>query len=152
MESNGQVQFHFLTPATFLKKRRELKKFILQLIKAEGKRVEHINYIFCSDDYLLKINRKYLKHNYYTDIITFDLSEENQKVIADIFISIDRVVENARTIRVSRNTELCRIIFHGALHMCGYKDKEKHEKAKMNQKEDEYLLRWFHVELSRRKH
>ena len=104
----------------------------------ERKKLASINYIFCSDKKLLEINQQFLHHDYYTDIITFDLSESDYTQ-AEIYISIDRVKENAQTETVSFKSELHRVIFHGALHLCGYKDKSKAEVFKMREKEAFYL-------------
>lgn len=121
-----------------MENRNALKIFIERIFKKEKKGLGTINYIFCSDKRLLEINRTYLKHDYLTDIITFDLSE-GLATTAEIYISIDRVKENARNNKVSFKNELHRVIFHGALHLCGYKDKKKEEIAEMRQKEDHYL-------------
>jgi len=116
----------------------EIIEWLVQAIKNENFKIEMISYIFCSDDYLLNINNKYLKHNTLTDIISFD--ETIGKIIAgDIFISIDRVQENADIFKVSFNDELHRVMIHGILHFCGYKDKLKEEKRIMRDKEDYYL-------------
>lgn len=117
-----------------------IKDFIEQLIKKEGVGLSEINYIFCSDEFLLKINRDFLQHDYYTDIITFGLSEKNQPIEAEIYISIDRVKDNAKSLENSYQQEMLRVIFHGALHLCGYKDKTKSEISTMRAKEDQYLL------------
>src|SRR4051812_22146740 len=93
----SKVHFHFLEGASFLTNRTDLKTFILTLFKKEGKKLAHIQYIFCSDNYLLDINRQYLQHDYYTDIITFDLSDPNKPITAEIYISVDRVKDNARS-------------------------------------------------------
>ena len=103
--------------------------------------MEFINYVFCTDKVLLEINRKYLKHDLFTDIITFDLSE-SRSVRAEIYISIDQVRENARMLGVSFKSELHRVIFHGILHLCGFMDKSKSEREKMREKEDYYLKRY----------
>lgn len=100
--------------------------------------MESINYIFCTDKTVLEINRQFLLHDFYTDIITFDLSESNA-ITAEVYISIDRAKENAAQIGVSIKSELHRVIFHGVLHLCGYKDKSKEEKEKMREKEEYYL-------------
>ena len=118
-----------------------LKSFIISLFKKEGKRVDAVNYVFCSDKRLLEINRKFLKHDYYTDIITFDLSESD-KVSAEIYISLDRVRDNAKTVGTTIQSELHRVIFHGALHLCGDGDKKKEEVRIMREKEDQYLKLW----------
>jgi probable rRNA maturation factor len=98
-----------------------------------------VNYIFCSDDYLLKINKDYLNHDTLTDIITFDNSEEEGKIEADIFISIDRVKENAHSLDKKFDEELHRVIIHGLLHLAGYNDKTEDDKAEMRKKEDACL-------------
>ncbi len=116
-----------------------LKAFIQSIFKKEKHALGSITYIFCSDEFLLQMNRDFLKHDYYTDIITFGLSEKGQPVEAEIYISLDRVKDNAQTIGTSFKEETLRVIFHGALHLCGYKDKKKSEIALMRSKEDHYL-------------
>lgn len=106
--------------------------------QSEGKKLEEVNLIFCSDEYLLDMNVKHLQHDYYTDIITFDYCEEDL-VIGDLFISKDRVEENARENKVSFENELHRVIVHGVLHLCGYKDKTESDEKLMRSKEDFYL-------------
>jgi len=102
-----------------------------------------INYIFCTDAKLLQINREYLGHNYFTDIITFDLSDEVNRVAAEVYISLDRVKENAANQKVPFSKELHRVMFHGALHLCGYRDKTLSEKKRIRAAEDFYLNRFF---------
>ena len=97
-----------------------------------------ISIIFCSDDYLLDINKKYLNHDYFTDIITFNYNEKNT-IIGDLFISIDRVRENAKDLKVDFNNELFRVIIHGVLHLCGYNDKTQDQQKEIRAKEDECL-------------
>ncbi len=104
-----------------------------------GYEIQTLNFIFCSDDYLLGINQHYLAHDYYTDIITFDNSEGSHKLEGDIFISIDRVRENARNLRVPFQDELDRVMVHGVLHLMGYSDKNPSEKSRMRKKEDACL-------------
>lgn len=116
-----------------------LKKWLLQVAKMENSSIKEINYIFCSDDYLLKINKEYLDHHYFTDIITFDNSEAEYIIEGDIFISIDRVQENAVSFGVSLDIELQRVMAHGLLHLLGYKDKSKKEQTLMREKENFYL-------------
>ena len=101
-----------------------------------------LNYIFCSDEYLLEINKEYLEHDYYTDIITFDNSDEEGVIEGDIFVSIDRVKENATTNKVPFNTELNRVIAHGLLHLLGFGDKSKEEEIEMRKNEDACLSLW----------
>jgi probable rRNA maturation factor len=116
-----------------------LKSFIASIFKKEKRELGSINYIFCSDDMLLKINQDFLQHNYYTDIITFGLNEPGEPIEAEIYVSIDRVKDNANQQSVSYQNEMQRVLFHGALHLCGYKDKKKSEIMVMRQKEDQYL-------------
>jgi len=97
-----------------------------------------ITIVLCSDDQLLEVNRQFLQHDYYTDIITFQYTD-NQKVSGDLMISLDRVIENARTFKVSTEKELHRVMIHGVLHLCGYKDKRKTDKELMTKKENTYL-------------
>ena len=99
--------------------------------------------MFCSDEYLLRINRDYLQHDYYTDIITFDLSEPGGPVQGEIYISVDRVRDNAKELAVSIQKELHRVIFHGVLHLCGYTDKTKQDQARMRALEEKYLDLYF---------
>ena len=137
------VQFHFLRKGFSLADRTILKAFITTLFRKEKKRLAGLNYIFCSDDYLLEINKQYLQHDFYTDIITFDLSGQNQPLTAEIYISVDRVRDNARDFYSSFNNELHRVIFHGALHLCGYKDKKPLDQQRMRKMEDKYLSLYF---------
>ena len=105
--------------------------------------MSEIAFVFCSDDYLLDINQRFLAHDYYTDVITFDYSIESS-ISGDVFVSIDRVAENAAQVGVSFENELHRVLVHGVLHLLGYKDKTSEEKAVMTDKEDFYLsLRAF---------
>lgn len=134
----GQIHF-FFEASVSLRQRTQLKDFIRSLFKREGCPLRSLNYIFCSDERLLEINRQYLQHDYYTDIITFELSAPGEPVEGEIYISIDRVRENARLVNDTLKRELLRVIFHGALHLCGYRDKSKKEQALMRNKEDYYL-------------
>ena len=104
----------------------------------EGKVLEEVNLIFCSDEYLLKMNVEYLQHDYYTDIISFDYCEED-RILGDLFISKDRVLDNAEQNSVTFESELQRVIVHGVLHLCGYKDKSEDDEKLMRSKEDYYL-------------
>lgn len=122
-----------------LKHKNLLRTWIHKTIEAENHQLSELNFIFCSDDYLLKINQQYLNHDTYTDIITFDNSEEEGTIIGDIFISIDRIRENSKEFNVKLANELHRVMIHGTLHLLGYPDKKKEEKALMTQKEDFYL-------------
>jgi len=98
-----------------------------------------LDYIFCSDDILLQINRSFLKHDFYTDIITFDLSADKINITAEVYISVDRVKENSISLKTGFEDEMLRVLFHGALHLCGYKDKQKADVLLMRKKEDFYI-------------
>ena len=119
--------------------KKGLKQFIELLFKKEKKGLYELTYVFCTDEYLLGINRDFLQHDYYTDIITFDLSENPKQIIGEIYVSIDRIKDNAKTLNTSLKEETLRVLFHGALHLCGYKDKSKAETTKMRKKEEHYL-------------
>lgn len=118
---------------------RKTVKWIKQSILKEKKVLHQLNYIFCSDEYLRGVNIRYLGHQTYTDIITFDTSEETGTIQGDIFISIDRVIENAAKFRTDPDEELHRVIIHGVLHLIGYSDKGNANKMAMRKKEDAYL-------------
>ncbi len=122
-----------------IKKKLALKKWLKYTVEKEKKSVSELNYIFCSDEYLLEMNVSYLNHDTLTDIITFDNSEEADVITGDIFISIERVIENAKKFEVDFEDELHRVMVHGVLHLIGYKDKKKEEKEKMRAKENYYL-------------
>lgn len=139
------IQFFFLQHNTSLGKRTALKQFIHTIFRKEKKTLAHLTYIFCSDEYLLEINKAHLQHNYYTDIITFDLSETTNQIIGEVYISTDRVRDNAVTLGVSIKEELHRVIFHGALHLCGYKDKTQKHTKEMRAAEDRCLKGYFNA-------
>lgn len=122
-----------------LKQKTRIRTWLLETIKAEGYVLEELNFILCSDEYLLNMNQQFLNHDTYTDVITFDNSETAKTIVGDIFISIERIQENAREFKSSIAVELCRVMVHGTLHLLGYKDKSKAQKTLMTQKEDHYL-------------
>jgi probable rRNA maturation factor len=122
-----------------LKNKTQVRQWLTETILAEGFKLQELTYIFCSDAYVLQINQQYLDHDTYTDIITFDNSEEEGMITGDIFISIERIRENALKFKVTEITELHRVMVHGALHLLGYTDKTPTAKKKMTQKEDLYL-------------
>jgi rRNA maturation RNase YbeY len=138
----SQLPVHFFTEdiSFTLKEKSKVRNWVKQTIQAEGKKLKELNFIFCSDNYLLEINQQYLKHDTFTDIVTFDNSESSEIIIGDIFISVDRVKENADKYNVSQRDELHRVIIHGTLHLLGYIDKTKAHKSLMTSKEDQYLL------------
>jgi len=123
--------------------KNQLKNFVDGIFVKEKQGLESLVYVFCSDAFLLNINNTFLKHDYYTDIISFNLSEQPKKLIGEIYISIDRVKDNAVQLKTSYSNEMLRVIFHGALHLCGYKDKNKADITMMRSKEDYYLARYL---------
>lgn len=132
-----------------LKQKTHVRNWIKATITEEGYKLAELNFIFCSDPYLLTINQQYLNHDTFTDIITFDNSEAEKEITGDIFISIDRIRENAVKFKVPFEDELHRVIIHGTLHLLGYPDKTKAAKAIMTKKEDEYLAkRDFPIKIS----
>jgi probable rRNA maturation factor len=122
-----------------LRNRTILKKWIQSSVKKEGYKLVSLSYIFCSDAYLLEMNIKHLHHKTLTDIITFDLSSSKKEIEGEIYISMDRVKENAAIYKVPQSQELHRVMIHGVLHLCGYKDKKPADVKKMRAKEEEYL-------------
>ncbi|HSC54214.1 MAG TPA: rRNA maturation RNase YbeY [Phnomibacter sp.] len=124
-----------------LTNRRKLKSFIEHVLcNEEGWSIINLSYVFCSDPYLLDINKRFLDHDYYTDIITFDLGTGvEDQIEGEIYISIDRVKDNAKSLKISNTEELLRVIFHGILHLCGYRDKTPKEIKAMRAAEDKYL-------------
>ena len=137
-----QVHFHFQTQTT-LKHRKLLKAFISNMFNIEKANAERLSIIFCSDAYLLIINKRYLQHNYFTDIITFNLSPLDAPIEGEIYISVDTVHVNSAEYNVTKEEELHRVVFHGVLHLCGYGDSSLAEKKLMRQKEDKYIKRYF---------
>jgi probable rRNA maturation factor len=136
------VHFHFADTKASLPPRKKLKGFLIELFKSERTSLQQLDYIFCSDPYLRNINVTYLKHDYNTDIITFPLTEKGEPVHGEIYISIDTVKDNALRFNTSFNKELLRVIFHGALHLCNYKDKSSKDQKLMTQMEELYLAKW----------
>jgi len=137
------IIFHQENVDILLNNKENLKLFILQLFDNESIKVENLIYIFCTDAFLLSLNKTYLNHDTYTDILTFDLSETPGELTADIYISTERVKENAALYGDSFEKEIHRVIFHGALHLCGYNDHTDKEKKMMRKKENEYLHSYF---------
>jgi probable rRNA maturation factor len=141
--SKPGVYFFFQHKKVTLANRSDLMRFIIALFKKEKTELAFLNYIFTTDKELLNINRQYLKHDAYTDIVTFDLSGRAKPKQGEIYISYDRVKENACTHSSTISKEFHRVIFHGALHLCGYRDKTPVDKKKMREKEDYYLNKYF---------
>ncbi len=132
------VRLHFMSRFN-LTSRAELKAFIVNRFRKERKAFESLDIIFCDDQHLLQLNRQFLKHDFYTDILTFPLSPHNEPIVAELYISVDRVRDNARNLETPFNSELHRVIFHGVLHLCGYKDKSVSEIRKMRLMEETWL-------------
>ena len=139
------IFFNNADKSTSLRSRTELKTFINKKCLKEGVHIETLQYVFCSDAFLLDINKRFLNHNFYTDIISFDLSEQKGSLIGDVYISIDRVKENAKTEGNLYTHELLRVIFHGALHFCGYKDKKPADQKTMRSMEDKWLKAYLKI-------
>lgn len=137
------IFFHSEKIKFSLSRKNIISNRLLRTIKKEGADCEKINFIFCSDSFLLSLNKKYLHHDTLTDILTFDYSTDKKKISGEIFISIDRVKENAKKFKVAFSNELHRVMIHGILHLLGYKDKSKAKKTRMRQKEDYYLSLFF---------
>ncbi len=133
------VRFNYadVNPIT-LPNKRKVQDFIMDIFQREKKKLMQLNYIFCSDTYILQINNDFLQHDYYTDIITFDLSE-NDTTIGELYIGVETVKSNSILHCVPFQEEMLRVLFHGALHLCGYGDKKKSEITIMREKEEHYL-------------
>lgn len=128
-----------------LSDKRKLSAYLDEVVRSNMTDVEDVqlSYIFCTDDHLLQMNQQFLSHDTLTDIITFDMSEHKAELEGEIYISVDRVKENAEKFNTTYNNELHRVIFHGALHLCGFKDKNEEEQKMMRQKEDECLAAYL---------
>ncbi len=135
----NKIRFRYADRHLSLNGKSALKDFLVSMFKKEKAVLCSLTYVFCSDEYLLRMNRDFLKHDTYTDIITFALSESGQPIEAEIYISLDRVQDNANTLGTGFKEECLRVIFHGVLHLCGYRDKKKSEIIQMRSKEEEYL-------------
>ena len=120
-------------------KKKKIRFLVKEICKKEGVRLSFINYIFCTDKYLLEINQKHLNHDYLTDIITFDFSERTNTAEGDLYISVERVEENAKQYNVFFISELIRVVIHGLLHLIGYKDESEKEKKRIRSLENKYL-------------
>jgi len=139
------ISFHSETEFS-INNEDNISEWICRTIASEDKSVGEINYIFCNDDYLHALNLKYLNHDTLTDIISFDYSLGNE-LHGDIYISVERVADNAKDFKTEFDDELMRVMIHGILHFCGYKDKSDKQKIEMRQKEDFYLskLIWLYL-------
>jgi probable rRNA maturation factor len=127
--------------------KRDLKQAVKNLVLNEGKSLKDLSIVFTDDDYLLEVNKQYLNHDYFTDVITFDYSDFPE-VSGDVMISLDRVEDNALSMNLAYEQEFYRVVFHGVLHLCGYKDKSKDDVVIMREKEDFYIQRLVSRETS----
>lgn len=139
------AHFHNQEVEVVLKDKRKLSAFLDALVHQhlEGIKKISLNYIFCNDEYLLAMNEQFLNHDTLTDIITFDLSEKESDLLGEIYISTERIKENAAKFKTIENSELHRVIFHGVLHLCGFADKKSSDKKIMTEQEDACLLAYF---------
>lgn len=135
----GTISFNNQDISISIRNKSSLKIFLASIFKEEGYEFKDVAYIFCSDAFLLKLNQQYLNHDTLTDIITFSLSETHLPIISEIYISIERVRENAEGLHVSLENELHRVMIHGILHLCGHSDHTKKLKTQMRSLEDYYL-------------
>lgn len=142
-ELKKTIHFFFDGIRPTLRNRKDLRQFLEFIFASEGIEFESINFIFSTDEAIYHINKKFLGHASFTDIVTFSLSENGNPVVADVYISIDRVRENALRHGEPFERELHRVIFHGVLHLCGYKDKSKSQTREMRKREDHYLSAYF---------
>ncbi len=146
----NKLRFHELTTKSTLTDRRKLNKFLLSLFSKEGLVLDRVDIIFCTDEFLYTLNKEFLNHDYYTDTISFLLSDLRDPLVGEVYISIDRVKDNSKQRQEQYKTELIRIIIHGILHLCGYFDKPKMAALKMYKAQEGYLNNWlFHVEQSK---
>ena len=137
--SLSTINFHKHDVSFILKEKLLLKTFLTSILSQEKVLFKSISYIFCNDEFLLKLNQQYLNHDTLTDILTFTLSNSTVPLVSEIYISIERVKENAANLNIPFLTELYRVMIHGVLHLCGYSDHSDAEKLIMRQKEDFYL-------------
>lgn len=134
-----KVFFHYADKKIRINKTKDIKSVVSKIFEIEKVSFTRIDYIFCSDKYLLQLNKKLLKHNYYTDVISFTLNETKTPVIGEIYMSVDRIKDNSKKYRVLFKQELLRVLFHGTLHLCGYSDTTKKDRKLMRVMENKYL-------------
>jgi rRNA maturation RNase YbeY len=140
----ASITFFYLKQTSVLRNKKRLKSFILEQATLYGRPIHSLQVICCSDEYLLQMNRDFLKHDYYTDIITFDLGDrDSNQIDAELYISLDRVKDNASSLGISFAVELHRVIFHGLLHLLGYKDKTSSDQKTMRLMEERFLQTYF---------
>ena len=137
------IQFFFIDVAITVTDRKRLKLYLHDFFINHKRDLVSLVFIFCTDDYLLDINKQFLQHDYFTDIITFNLSDNVKIIEGEIYISVDRIKDNARINNVSIKLELHRVMFHGALHLCGFKDNTPSDKTRMTSLENANLQSYF---------
>ncbi len=145
----SMVAFHYADIKSRIRQKQKLLQFVRHLFIAEKKSLKKIDVVFCTDEYLLSLNRHFLNHDYFTDILTFNNSfDHSDTIIGELYISLDRIRENSIQFEAIYEIELIRVIFHGLLHLCGYNDSSQADKVLMRQKENFYLKQFetFHVE------
>lgn len=135
----GKIFFNNNGASPEIQDRPKLRRFLFSVFKQEFVDFNSVSFVFCKDDYLHSLNQKYLQHDTYTDILTFTLSDEQEPVHSEIYISVERVDENSKAFGVENRIELLRVMVHGILHLCGYSDHTPKEKKLMREKEDFYL-------------
>ena len=138
----GTIQFNNNGISPSIRDKQKLKQFLASIFSNEGVKFKSISYIFCTDEYLLTLNQQYLDHDTLTDILTFTLSGKDPAIISEIYISVERVKENAFSLKTVYPEELFRVMIHGILHLCGYSDHTPKQKALMREKEDYYLSQY----------
>ena len=138
MRSTDRISFQTQDVYLVLKEKKKIRQWIVDAITNEGKKTGDITYIFCSDEYLLSMNQQYLHHDDYTDVITFDYTE-GDRVSGDIFMSVERILDNSIQLKTTPEEELHRVMIHGVMHLCGYNDKKPKERSNMTKKENQYL-------------
>lgn len=139
----NQIYFHDQNVKSSLIHRRDLKRYLLTLFNTEKKQINRVDIIFCNDEFLLSLNKSFLNHNYKTDTLSFLLSITGEPLSGELYLSIDRIRENAKDLNIPYPTELLRVIIHSCLHLCGYKDRPRTASIKMEKLQERYLTEWF---------
>jgi rRNA maturation RNase YbeY len=135
----NEVKFYSADIKIPVKERKHFRECILQVFAREGYKLKRISYVFGTDEFLLNLNRQYLKHDFYTDVLTFLISENNKAIEGEVYMSAERIKENAKIYKLSYQKELLRVMIHGALHLCNYDDQTRKARRFMQQKEDFYI-------------
>ena len=146
MPNSASIKFYNDSCSYLPAERRRIRAWLGEVALSEGFRIEGITYIFCSAERLLEMNRQFLGHDYYTDVITFDYGDRKARTASgDIFIDVETVADNARIYGATRREEMLRVIVHGLLHLCGQKDKTPYAARQMRRKENKYLKYWINA-------